>query len=85
VVAAEDELDKIYDALCQGQSLNPDDDLEDQDGPDGGTSGIDLNSFTWAPGYGPNSLFGNGGNVLPGPGAGGDTARQLAHLNVLFI
>ena len=40
-------MDTLYNALCEGQSLNPDEDL---DGNDGGAAtslgGIDLSGFT---------------------------------------
>ena len=82
MVANEVELETLYDALCQGQSLNPDEDGDETNTGMSGMGGIDLNGFTWAPGYGPDSLFGNGGNVIPGPGAGGDAAIQFANMNV---
>ena len=77
LVPLEHNLDSLYNALCEGQSLNPD---EDVDGNDGGAAtslgGIDLSGFTWAEGYGPESLLG------PGPGGDGGTARQMANLDV---
>ena len=73
----EHNLDSLYNALCEGQSLNPDEDI---DGNDGGAAtslgGIDLSGFTWAEGYGPESLLG------PGPGGDGGTTRQMANLDV---
>ena len=70
-------MDSLYNALCEGQSLNPDEDI---DGNDGGAAtslgGIDLSGFTWAEGYGPESLLG------PGPGGDGGTTRQMANLDV---
>ena len=77
LVPLEHNLDSLYNALCEGQSLNPD---EDVDGNDGGAAtslgGIDLSGFTWAEGYGPESLLG------PGPGGDGGTTRQMANLDV---
>merc|ERR1711953_1080314 len=80
LVPLEHNLDSLYNALCEGQSLNPDEDI---DGNDGGAAtslgGIDLSGFTWAEGYGPESLLG------PGPGGDGGTTRQMANLDINSI
>ena len=78
MVPSESNLDGLYDALCEGQSLNPDDMEEDQ----GGASAplpLDSNSFTWAPGYGPDSLLSGGGPMV---GAAGDATNAMAGLDV---
>merc|ERR1711962_1230403 len=58
-------------------------DVEHVDGNDGGAAtglgSIDLSGFTWAEGYGPESLLG------PGPGGDGGTARQMANLDINSI
>ena len=73
-------MDGLYDALCEGQSLNPDEDDEEQSGGGGGAP-IDLSGFTWAPGYGPDSLLSGGGPMV---GASGDASNAMAQLDVSF-
>ena len=76
LVPSESNLDGLYDALCEGQSLNPDDMEEDQGGA---SAPIDLSGFTWAPGYGPDSLLSGGGPMV---GAAGDATNAMAGLDV---
>ena len=76
LVPSENSLDGLYDALCEGQSLNPDDMEEDQGGAN---APIDLSGFTWAPGYGPDSLLSGGGPMV---GAAGDATNAMAGLDV---
>ena len=78
LVPVETNLDELYDALCEGQSLNPDEDDEEQGGGGGGAP-IDLSGFTWAPGYGPDSLLSGGGPMV---GASGDASNAMAQLDV---
>ena len=42
-----------------------------------GAGQIDLNNFTWAPGYGPDSF-----SFPPPVGASGDAAMRMGNLNV---
>ena len=55
--------------------MNPDD---DEDAVTGGGM-PDLSGFTWAPGYGPESLLSGGGPMV---GASGDAANAMAGLDV---
>ena len=73
LVANEHNLDTIYSSLCEGQSLNPDE--EDMDQQDQGA--VDLSGFTWAEGYGPEFLTGG-----PSVNGGGDATPNIAGLNV---
>jgi len=73
LVANEHNLDHIYSSLCEGQSLNPDE--EDMDQQDQGQ--IDLSGFTWAEGYGPEFLTG-----APQVNGGGDATPNIAGLNI---
>ena len=76
MVANEHNLDHIYSSLCEGQSLNPDE--EDMDQQDQGQ--IDLSGFTWAEGYGPEFLTG-----APQVNGGGDATPNIAGLNVSYL
>ena len=76
LVANEHNLDHIYSSLCEGQSLNPDE--EDMDQQDQGQ--IDLSGFTWAEGYGPEFLTG-----APQVNGGGDATPNIAGLNVSYF
>ena len=69
-------IENIYEALCQGQSLNPDQEMDEaMDEPE---EPINLNNFVWADGYGPEFLT---GGVQVG-NSGDGNVPNIANLNV---
>ena len=76
LVPSLENIESIYEALCQGQSMNPDEDAMDAEPEEP----INLNNFVWADGYGPDFLTG-GVHV----GESGDGAvPNMQNLNVSF-
>ena len=64
-------IESIYEALCDGQSMNPDEEDDNMDNEQ--NNQIDLNNFVWADGYGPEFLTGqavgpNGDGTMPNIG-----------------
>jgi len=73
-------LEEFYDALCEGQTLNPD----KEEGSEGDEEEpIDLRNFTWADGYGPDFLTGASGGQTLGPS--GDQNPSTTAFNNLRI
>ena len=73
-------LEEFYDALCEGQTLNPD----KEEGSEGDEEEpIDLRNFTWADGYGPDFLTGASGGQTLGPS--GDQNPSTTAFNNLRV